>query len=54
MPDPHAGSRRSYVGGVRTDAKPQDPVPDGVPDPGHGPREDPGGEKNTTEHGVGL
>ncbi|KAF6815456.1 RNase3 domain protein [Colletotrichum sojae] len=52
--DPYAGSRKLYLRGVRTDMKPKDQVPDGVPDPGHRPWKDPSVEKNITEYSVSL
>lgn len=52
--DPYAGSRKLYLRGVRTDMKPMDPVPEGVPDPGHRPWKDPSVEKNITEYSVSL
>ena len=33
--DPYQGSRKLFTRGVRKDMKPLDPVPEGVPDPGH-------------------
>lgn len=33
--DPSSGSRKFYLRGVRRDMKPKDPVPKGVPHPGH-------------------
>jgi endoribonuclease Dicer len=33
--DPMSGMRKLFLRGIRKDMKPLDPVPDGVPDPGH-------------------
>ncbi|OLN97312.1 Dicer-like protein 1 [Colletotrichum chlorophyti] len=52
--DPYAGSRKLYLRGVRRDMKLTDPVPEGVPDPGHRPWRDPTVEKNIKEYSVSL
>ncbi|KAK1674807.1 RNase3 domain-containing protein [Colletotrichum godetiae] len=52
--DPYAGSRKLRLRGVRRDLKPMDPVPDGVPDPGHRPWRDSAVEKNIKEYSVSL
>lgn len=52
--DPYAGSRKFYLRGVRKDLKPMDPVPEGVPDPGHRPWRDSAVEKNIKEYSVSL
>ncbi|TQN73169.1 Dicer-like protein 1 [Colletotrichum shisoi] len=52
--DPSAGSRKFYLRGVRKDMKPMDPVPEGVPDPGHRAWRDPALEKNIKEYSVSL
>ncbi|KAK2013126.1 RNase3 domain-containing protein [Colletotrichum eremochloae] len=48
--DYYAGSRKFYLRGVRKDMKPTDPVPKGVPDPGHRAWRDPAVEKNIKEY----
>ncbi|KAJ0305143.1 hypothetical protein COL516b_005373 [Colletotrichum fioriniae] len=52
--DPYAGSRKLRLRGVRKDLKPMDPVPEGVPDPGHRPWRDSAVEKNIKEYSVSL
>ncbi|GKT62072.1 RNase3 domain-containing protein [Colletotrichum tofieldiae] len=52
--DPYAGSRKLYLRGVRKDMKSTDPVPEGVPDPGHRAWRDPAVEKNIKEYSVSL
>ncbi|TDZ40611.1 Dicer-like protein 1 [Colletotrichum spinosum] len=52
--DPYAGSRKLYLRGVRKDMKPLDPVPEGVPDPGHRAWGDARVEKNIKEYSVSL
>ncbi|OHE95729.1 RNase3 domain-containing protein [Colletotrichum orchidophilum] len=52
--DPYAGSRKFRLRGVRRDLKPMDPVPEGVPDPGHKPWRDSAVEKNIKEYSVSL
>ncbi|KAL0933130.1 RNase3 domain protein [Colletotrichum truncatum] len=52
--DQYAGSRKFYLRGLRTDMKPTDLVPAGVPDPGHRAWRDDSIEKNIIEYSVSL